>query len=165
MEWALLPILRNILGQVYFPLNKRACLRLRRGVAPAAFEISEFDLGHINRATMINASHCLYSAEGYRRISRLFDQWGCKIEPGKNAFMPTPETKAVIAPPLIPVSVEPGRWSRSGLAKKACRSHGSRFVPDEHDPKAGTIACLGKRYRVFVHKAPSNGSSTKRHKK
>jgi hypothetical protein len=76
---------------VHFPLNKRACLRLKRGAEPAAIEISEYDLGQINRVTMANASQFLYSSEGYRRISRLFDQWGCKIEPGKNAFMPTPE--------------------------------------------------------------------------
>lgn len=76
---------------VHFPLNKRVCLRLKRRVEPAAIEISEYDLVQINRITMVNASQHLYSSEGYRKISRLFDQWGRKIEPGKNAFMPTPE--------------------------------------------------------------------------
>ncbi len=77
---------------VHFPLNKRACLRLKRGTAPAAIEISEYDLDQINQITMANANQYLYSSEGYRTISRRFDQWGCKIEPGKNAFMPTPES-------------------------------------------------------------------------
>ena len=60
-------------------------------MAPRSLQISEYDLGQINRLTMMNASRCLYSAEGHRRISRLFDQWGCRVEPGKNAFMPIPE--------------------------------------------------------------------------
>ncbi len=76
---------------VHFPLNKRACLRLRRGVEPAAVGIGEYDLGQINRVTMANATKYLYSPEGHRRISRLFDQWGCKIEAGKNAYMPVDE--------------------------------------------------------------------------
>lgn len=76
---------------VHFPLNKRACLRLTRGVEPATIEIGEYELGQLNRVVMASATQYLYSAEGYRKISRLFDQWGCRIEPGKNAFMPTPE--------------------------------------------------------------------------
>jgi hypothetical protein len=74
---------------VHFPLNKRACLRLTRGVDPAIIKISESHVERINRITMANATKCLYAPEGYRKVSRLFDQWGCKIEPGKNAFMPT----------------------------------------------------------------------------
>lgn len=77
--------------EVYCPLNKRACLRMKRGVEPDAIKISDYGVGQINRITMTNATRCLYSSEGYRRVSRLFDQWGCKIEPGKNAFMLTPE--------------------------------------------------------------------------
>jgi hypothetical protein len=77
---------------VHFPLNKRVCLRLSRAVSePDSFETSEHDLEQIKRITMANANRFLYSSEGLRKISRLFDQWGCKIEPGTNAFMPTPE--------------------------------------------------------------------------
>jgi hypothetical protein len=78
--------------EVHFPLNKRACLRLKRGIGPEAVGVTNPAVVQINRATMMNASRYLYSSEGYRRTSRLFDQWGCKIEPGKNAFLPTAET-------------------------------------------------------------------------
>lgn len=76
---------------VHFPLNKRACLRLRRNVNPGGFEASEYDVSQINRATMHNAKQCLYSSQNNRRISRLFDHWGCKVVPGENAYMQTPE--------------------------------------------------------------------------
>jgi hypothetical protein len=78
--------------EVFFPLNKRACLKLKRGVGRAIREIGERLLHQINCVTMVNATQYLYSSEGQRRISRLFDQWGCKIKPGTNAFMPTSET-------------------------------------------------------------------------
>ena len=76
--------------EVYFPLNKRACLRLKKGIGPSAVGITSPSIGQINRVTMANATQYLYSSEGYRRISRLFDQWGSKIEPGTNAFLPNP---------------------------------------------------------------------------
>jgi Protein of unknown function (DUF4238) len=77
--------------EVYFPLNKLACLRLKRGMEPGARGLTSPSVAQINQVTMMNATRHLYSCEGYRRISWLFDQWGCKIEPGKNAFMPKPE--------------------------------------------------------------------------
>jgi len=77
---------------VYFPLNKRACLRMRAsGREPRNVELREDALAQINRVTMANASRFLYSPEGYRKIARQFDQWGCKIKPGHNAFMATPD--------------------------------------------------------------------------
>jgi hypothetical protein len=76
--------------EVYFPLNKRACLRLRRGAEPSAIGISENILQQVNNVVMATASRHLYSSEGYRRIARLFDERGCKIRPGKQSFMTTP---------------------------------------------------------------------------
>ena len=76
--------------EVYFPLNKRACLRMKRGIGPSAVGITSRSIAQINRITMVNATRYLYSSEGYRRISRLFDQWGSKIVPGTNAFLPNP---------------------------------------------------------------------------
>jgi Protein of unknown function (DUF4238) len=76
--------------EVYLPLNKRACLRLRRDVAPGAIEISERGVQQINDAVMATAARHIYSSEGYRRISRLFDERGCKIQPGKHSFLTTP---------------------------------------------------------------------------
>ena len=77
--------------QVHFRLNKRACLRLKKGIESARLQISEQQLEQINRITMLNATQHLYSSENYRKTSRLFDQYGCKIKPGTNAFMPNPE--------------------------------------------------------------------------
>lgn len=79
---------------VHFPLNKRACLRLERSVEPRVVTVSLHNLNEINRITMATATRFLYSPEGYRRVSRLFDQWGCTVAPGKNAFMMTPEPEA-----------------------------------------------------------------------
>jgi hypothetical protein len=42
--------------EVFFPLNKRACLRLSRGFPPANTETSEQSLSQINRVTMFSAS-------------------------------------------------------------------------------------------------------------
>ena len=76
--------------QVHFPLNKLACLRLKKGIKPAVVEISERSLTQINRVTMANAVKYLFSPEGHRRISRLFDLYGAKIRLGINAFMQKP---------------------------------------------------------------------------
>lgn len=76
--------------EVYFPLNKRACLRLRRAVEPGAIGISEKTLQQVNNVVMATAARYLYSSEGYRRIARLFDERGCRIQPGKQSFMTTP---------------------------------------------------------------------------
>lgn len=77
--------------QVYMPLNKRACLKLKRNLrSHAPTEISAGHVAELNRLTMANATMFLFASERSRRLARLFDQWGCKIKPGKNAFMPTP---------------------------------------------------------------------------
>jgi hypothetical protein len=41
--------------------------------------------------TMATAVQYLYSSERHRRIARLFDERGCKVQIGKNAFMPHPQ--------------------------------------------------------------------------
>src|ERR1039458_5567188 len=41
----------------------------------------------INKVTMAAAAQYLYSSQGLRRIARLFDERGCKIRAGKNAFV------------------------------------------------------------------------------
>lgn len=76
--------------EVYFPLNKRVCLKLRRGIEPLGMEISPKYAEAINRLVMATATRYLYSSEGYRRIARLFDERGCKVQPGRDAFMMTP---------------------------------------------------------------------------
>jgi hypothetical protein len=42
---------------------------------------------------MMNATRHLYSCERYRRILWLFDQWGCKIESGKNHSCQSPKCR------------------------------------------------------------------------
>jgi hypothetical protein len=80
--------------EVYFPLNKRACLRLKQGIEPKAIVIGPERMDMINSVTMANATQYLYSSEGYRVIARKFDQEGCRTKAKKNAYMPTPPTKA-----------------------------------------------------------------------
>lgn len=79
---------------VIFPLNKRACLYLRRGIEPHAELADARQVDEINRLTMMTATNYLYSSERSRRTSRLFDERGCVVRAGKNSFMtngPPPE--------------------------------------------------------------------------
>jgi len=76
--------------EVYFPLNKRACLRLKKGIKPMQRVIEAGHVDQINSITMATASQYLYSSERYRRLGRLFDERGSKVLAGKNAFMASP---------------------------------------------------------------------------
>jgi hypothetical protein len=76
--------------EVYFPLNKRICLRLKRGIQPKGIPIAEDRLEEINNLVMATAGQYLYSCERYRRISRLFTERGCKVRAGRDAFMTEP---------------------------------------------------------------------------
>lgn len=76
--------------EVYFPLNKRVCLRLKRDLQPRQRLIEEGHVGEINRLIMATATQYLYSSELYRRTARLFDERGCKVRPGKESFLPSP---------------------------------------------------------------------------
>jgi hypothetical protein len=73
--------------EVYFPLNKRACLRMKRGIEPMGRIVEAGRVAEINKILMITAAQHLYSSQSHRRIARLFDQHGCKIRAGTNAFM------------------------------------------------------------------------------
>jgi Protein of unknown function (DUF4238) len=77
--------------EVYLPLNKRACLRLRRGATARAIQIRANAVEQLNNVVMGTASQYLYSSEGYRRVARLFNERGCKIQPGKQSFMTVPK--------------------------------------------------------------------------
>jgi uncharacterized protein DUF4238 len=77
--------------EVYCPLNKRTCFRLKKGIKSMGRIIEEGRVDDINRVTMLTAAQYLYSSERHRRIARLFDEHGCKVQVGKNAFMPDPQ--------------------------------------------------------------------------
>jgi hypothetical protein len=77
--------------EVYCPLNKRTCFRLKKGIKRMGRIVEDGRVDEINRVTMATAVRYLYSSEGHRRIARLFDERGCKIQAGKNAFMPNPQ--------------------------------------------------------------------------
>ncbi|HEY7402813.1 MAG TPA: DUF4238 domain-containing protein [Candidatus Angelobacter sp.] len=76
--------------EVIFPLNRRACLLLRREEHMRSHVISERALESINNLTMHCADRFVFSAEGHRRIARLFDERGSRVKPGVNAFMMSP---------------------------------------------------------------------------
>ncbi|HKW63577.1 MAG TPA: DUF4238 domain-containing protein [Candidatus Acidoferrum sp.] len=73
--------------EVYFPLNKRACLKMKKGIEPGGGFIAEGHVDQINNVTMATATRYLYSNERLRRIARLFDERGCKVRPGKESFL------------------------------------------------------------------------------
>jgi hypothetical protein len=75
---------------VYFPLNKRACLVLKRGIRPTAIKTNRDRTESINRLSMMNATKYVYASQGLQRTRRLFDQDGCKVKIGENAFMADP---------------------------------------------------------------------------
>lgn len=76
--------------EVYVPLNKKTCLRMKRGISPMGRSISEDWAKRINDLIMATASRYLYSSDGYRRTARLFDERGCKVWPGKESFLTEP---------------------------------------------------------------------------
>jgi len=76
--------------EVFFPLNKRTCLRMKKGIKPQGHFIEAGFVDSINDLVMATSTQYLYSSERQRRISRLFDERGCKIRPGKESFLSTP---------------------------------------------------------------------------
>lgn len=76
--------------ELIFPLNKKTCLRMKKGITPKGRLISKKYVDAINLITMTTAAHHLYSSQGYKRIARLFDERGCKVKAGKNSFMSKP---------------------------------------------------------------------------
>jgi len=80
--------------EVCFPLNKKACLMLKRAAEPARVFIKESAVNLINKVTMATATQYLYTSEGHRRLARLFNQNGCKVRPGKESYLPErPQSK------------------------------------------------------------------------
>lgn len=76
--------------RVYFPLNKRACFYMRRGIQPRAVLATPQFVEQVNYLTMLTATRYLYACKYLRRTMRLFDQNGCKVKIGENAFMTEP---------------------------------------------------------------------------
>jgi hypothetical protein len=75
--------------EVFFPLNKKACLRMKHGLQPKSVLVSEQGFEKVERLVMSTAVRYLYSSQGHRRIGRLFDERGCKILAGRDAFLPS----------------------------------------------------------------------------
>ena len=76
--------------QVYFPLSKRACFYMRRGTQPRTVLTTPKFVEQVNYLTMLTATKYLYASKCLRRTMRLFDQNGCKVKAGENAFMSEP---------------------------------------------------------------------------
>jgi hypothetical protein len=76
--------------EVFFPLNKKTCLRMKRGIQLMGVPVEEERVKQINNLVMATASRYLYSSEGYRRTARLFNERGCKVRPGNESFLKTP---------------------------------------------------------------------------
>ncbi len=77
----------RIRTQVLFPLNKRACLILRRHGRGEKLEASPFRVQRINEMVMRASQKYLYAPEGTRRTARIFNQHAGSIRYGENAFI------------------------------------------------------------------------------
>jgi hypothetical protein len=73
--------------EVVMPLNKRCCLHLARNVSWRRLKIGVDQCEHVNRAVMGAATELAFGPIGTRRQGRLFDQFGCKMKYGENAFV------------------------------------------------------------------------------
>ena len=74
--------------QVLMPLNKKACLLLRRDARGEKLTATNLRVKQVNDIIMASAQRTVYAPEGTRRLARIFKERGCKIEYGKNAFIP-----------------------------------------------------------------------------
>jgi Protein of unknown function (DUF4238) len=73
--------------EVLFPLNKRACLIMSRHGTEEREVATDRRTDQVNNIIMHCAQKYLYAPKRYKRISRLFDEIGCKQKYGENAFM------------------------------------------------------------------------------
>lgn len=79
--------------ELYFPLNKRTCWRMRNAIALSRKIVAKESLvAQINKMVMVTATQYVYSSQSHRRIARLFDERGCQVRAGKNAFLEDGET-------------------------------------------------------------------------
>jgi hypothetical protein len=76
--------------KVVFPLNKRACLILSRRGTEQRIEASPAHTRQVNEMIMGVSQRFVYGPEGTRRVARIYNEQGCKIRYGENAFMAQP---------------------------------------------------------------------------
>lgn len=76
--------------EVLFPLNKRACLLMRRHGSGASMPASQKMVDQANNMIMNAAQRYAYGAVGNRRLARIFTERGCKTKYGVNALIPDP---------------------------------------------------------------------------
>lgn len=76
--------------QVLFPLNKHAHLLLSRGGTGQKIVASTVKHKQINDMLMGVAQKYAFAPLGQRRLSRIFNDRGCKIIYGQNALVSTP---------------------------------------------------------------------------
>jgi hypothetical protein len=64
---------------------------MKKGIEPKGWTAEPGRVDEINDLVMATATRYLYSSQRYKRTARLFDERGCKVQAGKNAFMLSPE--------------------------------------------------------------------------
>lgn len=74
--------------EVVFPLNKRACLFLRRNGKSRSLTATSRQVDGINNMIMTAAQKYMYAPIGHRRLARIFTERGCKLRYGGNALLP-----------------------------------------------------------------------------
>jgi hypothetical protein len=74
--------------EVFYPLNKRVVIHLRRGALRRKIQISSSRVDSINRALMAWGQQFMYASSGHRRLGRLFSQHAGAVKFGKTALLP-----------------------------------------------------------------------------
>lgn len=73
--------------EVFYPLNKRAAMHLRRDATRKKIHISSARVDQINRALMGWGQRYMYASSGHRRLGRLFSQYAGAVRFGKTALL------------------------------------------------------------------------------
>jgi hypothetical protein len=76
--------------EVIFPLNKRACLIMSRRGRGLQGPASPVRTRQINEMIMAASQKFVYGPQGTRRIARIFNERGCFLKYGENAFLGDP---------------------------------------------------------------------------
>ncbi len=64
---------------IYFPLDRTMCLRMKRGIEPGPCWVPERGVRYFNKATMICARRRAYAAKRSVKLEKLFNKRGCSV--------------------------------------------------------------------------------------
>jgi len=66
-------------ADVFFPLGKDVCLRMRKGIEPGPAVLPDRGVRYLNKMTMICAHQRVYAGERSTKLQALFNKRGCEV--------------------------------------------------------------------------------------